>query len=133
VVLEPGSEVAAAAWSSADRVTAAAIGYVELRAAIAAAQRDVRIPTGDEPAVWTEIETVWAGITDIRLDTSLLRAAGQLAQVHRLRAYDAVHLAALVAVEGPAAVQLGCWDVELRRAAGDMGYELIPPRIEATR
>lgn len=44
-----------------------------------------------------------------------------------LRGYDAVHLAALLQFGGPQEVIFACWDTELRRAAAELGYSLIPP------
>jgi len=118
--------VATEAWGSADRVIVAAIGYVELRAAMAAAMRAGRLDPGDEEAIWADVEAVWGAVSEVRIDASLLRQAGRLVVQHQLRACDAVHLAALVESGPGDAVQFGCWDTDLRRAASDLGYSLVP-------
>lgn len=44
------------------------------------------------------VEQLWAAIDRIDPVEPLLRSAGQLAEEHGLRAYDAVHLASLVVI-----------------------------------
>jgi predicted nucleic acid-binding protein len=126
VVAEEGSDVATEAWGSADRVIVAAIGYVELCAALTAAIRAGRLDRNDEQTIWADVESVWGAVSEVRIDGSLLRRAGRLVREHQLRAYDAVHLAALVETGTSDAVQFGCWDADLRRAASDLGYSLVP-------
>ena len=104
----------------------AAIGYVKLRAALAAAMRAGRLDRSDEEAIWADVESVWGAVSEVRIDASLLRRASRLVREHQLRAYDAVHLAALVESGTSDEVQLGCWDTDLRRAASDLGYSLVP-------
>jgi predicted nucleic acid-binding protein len=60
----------------------------------------------------------------------LIRDAARLAEIHRLRAYDAVHLtsAQLAAARSEEELTLPSWDVELERAAVDEGVRLIRRR-----
>jgi hypothetical protein len=52
------------------------------------------------------------------LDPYLALEAGELAQLHALRGYDAVHLASALSVEQSLMVT---WDAELARAAEQAG------------
>lgn len=60
------------------------------------------------------------------VELPLIRTAGDLAEQMRLRAYDAVHLAALRRLGEPGRVTFACWDADLREAARRLGYALIP-------
>lgn len=51
----------------------------------------------------------------IGLDAVLARAAGELAERHALRGYDAVHLASAIAIEDPDLV-MATWDRDLAAA-----------------
>lgn len=59
-------------------------------------------------------------MTLIDVDEALARRAGGLAETHRLRGYEAVHLATALGVEGPDLV-LATADRALGRAASDAG------------
>jgi predicted nucleic acid-binding protein len=56
---------------------------------------------------------------------TLIRAAGEVAEHYRLRAYDAIHLASALSLEKGDLV-LATWDADLRRAAGDVGLAVAP-------
>jgi predicted nucleic acid-binding protein len=126
LVNEAGSEVIVTALQSADAVASAAIAYVELRAALAAAIRDGRIPGTARDLALAELERLWGGVSPVAIRSPLLQLAGDLAERYRLRGYDAVHLAALLDLGSPGEVSLCCWDTDLRRAAGAIGYTLVP-------
>jgi hypothetical protein len=70
------------------------------------------------------IETLWAAIDRIELTEALARRAGDLAQRHRLRAYDAVHLAALEHAGDPETALVSA-DAELVDAARSMGFTTL--------
>lgn len=126
---EDGTTVMNGAVAQAPAVCSAAIAYVELAAALAAAVRDSRIPVLERDATMLALGQLWVGVLEIEVDHQLLRTAAGLAEERRLRAYDAVHLAALTLAGSPGEVSLACWDRELRRAAAELGYRLIPERL----
>jgi len=72
------------------------------------------------------IEALWAAVDRIGLTAALARRAGDLADQHRLRAYDAVHLASLEYVGDPETVLVSA-DEELLDAARSMGFTTIRP------
>lgn len=62
------------------------------------------------------IEALCEGLDVIGLDAALARIAGDLAERHALRGYDAVHLASALAIEDPELV-MATWDRDLATAA----------------
>jgi predicted nucleic acid-binding protein len=123
---EEGTPAMAAVAAESEVIATAAIAYVELRATVAAAIRGRRVRRGVRDRLVTALERLWAQVSEIALDTPLLRQAGDLAERMGLRGYDAVHLAALQELGSPADVTFACWDTDLRRAARDLGYTLVP-------
>lgn len=65
--------------------------------------------------------------TVIGLGEPLVEAAAKLCATDRLRAYDAVQLATLLALSATTEVQaFACFDDQLRDAAGRRGVALLP-------
>jgi hypothetical protein len=60
------------------------------------------------------VQQVRARVSEIPIDGDVIRSAGDLAERHALRGYDAIHLAALLQAGGPAHVTFACWDGDLR-------------------
>ncbi len=61
----------------------------------------------------------------VRLDDLLIEEAGDLAEAHRLRSLDAVHLAAALSLADKTVV-LATWDAELKVAARARGLGIAP-------
>ena len=125
VLQEDGSSEIRRLVGSGEVIISATVGYAEIRAAVAAAVRDGRLPARDEEAV-SQIDDLWLRVDEIIVDQPLVRRAGDLAERFALRGYDAVHLAALMRVGGPEDIAFACWDSDLRRAANGLGYTLLP-------
>ena len=66
-----------------------------------------------------------AEMTIIEVDRRLAATAGDLAERHSLRGYDAVHLASALAIDDPDLV-VATWDDELGRAAIAAGRSAAP-------
>lgn len=94
LIEEPGPERAGRVWDVADHRTTGRLIYTEARAALAQASRLGRLGPA---ALATAIDAL-AGLHDqldlLEDDDPLVRRAGELAQHHALRGYDAIHLAA---------------------------------------
>jgi predicted nucleic acid-binding protein len=101
LVVEPGSARAAALWDGADRVVCARLLYPEGRAALGQAHRLGRLTARQLRAAVTEFNSRYEEFDLIELDDPLARHAGQLAEAHGLRGYDAVHVAAAHRVRDP--------------------------------
>lgn len=125
-IAEEGSAEIQALVRSEDIIGTAAIAYPELRAALASAIRGRRIPAASRDHLVGSVERVWETLLKISVDEPVLRQAGDLAERLHLRAYDAVHLAALQEMGEPGAVTFACWDADLRGAARQLGYQLVP-------
>lgn len=91
---EHGGEGARRLWLESEYVVCAEIGYVEARAALAAAQRAGRIDVAAHVAVKDGLDDLWAQVDRVPVTTALVLGAAELAEGERLRGYDAVHLAA---------------------------------------
>ncbi len=94
VIDEAGSVTAGALWDDADRVFTARLTYPEARAALARARRLRRIGDVQLREAATKLDQKLRGVGYVDVDAVLARRAGDLAETHALRGYDAVHLAA---------------------------------------
>ena len=112
-------------WLEADHLTCAEVGYVETRAALAAARRGGRLDDAYLRVAQDQFETLWEQINVVAVDTALVRAAGDIAELDGLGGYAAVHLAAAVAVR---ATVVASADRQLIRAARNRGFGVAQPR-----
>lgn len=126
VIDEDGTTEMRSVRATAETIFSAAIAYVELRAAAGAALRTSRILPTQREALVGSVEELWDAVSPVPINEPLLRKAGELAEQMRLRAYDAVHLAALQSSGSANDVAFACWDVDLRRAGQSLGYSLVP-------
>lgn len=130
LVSEPGAADAIACWAASEDQYASRIGYVELRAAAARLQRDGRVQPEDGRRLRGDLEVLWRGLVPVPVDEAVSRHAGALAERHRLRALDAIHLAAAVRVAAPDEVlHFVSFDVRLRVAATAEGLVVLPEVI----
>jgi len=129
VMNQPGTLEMLGLRTGVTLLAASQIAYVELRAAVAAVHRDRRLRPAEYEHAKAGIESLWQSTSPLEVDASLLRHAGQLAEDHGLRGYDAVHLAALTRLGPAPECMLASWDGELRRAASALGYPLFPPAV----
>jgi uncharacterized protein len=109
IVAEPGSGAARELWDGASRVASVRLIYPEARAALAQARRENRISARQlRPAVQA-LDDRYLQLDVVEVDETLAHDAGELAEAHGLRGYDAVHLAAARRID----------DGDLVMAAGD--------------
>jgi uncharacterized protein len=101
LIAEPGSARAATLWDGADRVVSVRLIYPETRAALTQAERLGRLTARQLRDAVAEFDSLFEEIDLIEVDDALARRAGELAEVRRLRGYDAVHLAAADRVDDP--------------------------------
>ncbi len=120
VIDEPGSERAGSLWESADRVVSVRLVYPEGRAALAHAHRLGRLTSRQHRAAASELEARHDELDLVDIDDDLAHRAGDLAETHALRGYDAVHLAAALTI-GAEETVLVTGDHFLIAAAGAVG------------
>jgi hypothetical protein len=104
------------------------IAYAEARSALA---RAIAGRTSLERAR-RELDAVWTEIARLEVDEETALAAGALAERHRLRGMDALHLAAALRyadASRPEPVVLVSWDRDQRAAAVAAGLEVLPKTL----
>jgi predicted nucleic acid-binding protein len=128
VLAERGTDVVEDLWVHTVDVYVSLLGYTELRAAVAAAIRGDRVRASDAPALRARVEAIWDQVIGIDVDDGVLRTAGDLAERHRLRAADAIHLASAIRVRESDTVFVA-FDARLREAAAAEGFVVLPETI----
>jgi len=76
-----------------------------------------------------DLESLWRGLYVHAVNEKLLVQAAESARTHSLRAYDAVHLAGALSFAAGEKLEFACWDKELREAAQDSGFTLVPQQL----
>ncbi|CAI4030050.1 Ribonuclease VapC [Nitrospira tepida] len=117
-------------WVDACQVVGiAAIGYVETKAAFARAVHGGRVVRRRYRGIVADFEQDWSRYLVLEMSEQVIRQAGRLAEAHRLRAYDEVHLAAALHIRTRTAAEVNFlgFDEELNRAAGAEGLAVVPP------
>lgn len=120
LVEEPGSSRAVRLWEQADRVVSLRIVYAEARAALAQARRTGRLTATATRAILPRLDELYHSIDRLDIDDGLVRRAGDLAEAHALRGYDALHLAGAERLMADDAV-LVAGDGDLCAAARGLG------------
>jgi predicted nucleic acid-binding protein len=118
LIREHDSAVALEVWGNAERVACISLGYVEAWSAIAR-----RLTAKAARRARGQLDELWDGVEIIDVDDGLVAAAVRVADAHRLRALDALHLAAAYEIRTSGLV-FATWDRELARAATAAGFAL---------
>ena len=125
VVVEPGSDLAAALWSAPLRAASSVLCYPEGCAALAAARRAGGLDATGYALARREFESLQSELVLVGVHGLLARRAGELAEELELGGYDAVHLATALLLGGDRT--LVSWDEDLKRAAAHTGCAVAPP------
>ena len=120
IIDEPASVACVRLWDEADRVISVRLLYPEARAALARAHRMNRLTLRQLAAATDELDAAVREVDNVEMGAELARHAGELAQRHELRGYDAVHLAAAVTARSADLVVV-TGDNDLARAAQSVG------------
>ena len=129
VLDERESDDTAASWVEIDEPYASLVEYVELRAALAAAQRAGRQLRSGMTGTEAAMRETWEEVTPVYFDEAVARTAGALAERHQLRALDAIHLASALLVAGSDRFAFLSFDVRLRAAAAAEGFVVLPKAL----
>ena len=84
-----------------------------------------RIDTDTLRSAVRAIDDLYAELRVIGIDGALARSAGELAELHGLRGYDAVHLASAISVGDPGLLTV-TWAHDLADGAVACGYAVAP-------
>lgn len=128
VIDEDGSEDAASLWDGADSVLTSRVAHPEVRAALAAAERNARL----DAETHTKAKTAWDELRQalrlVEVTPQLETEAGDLAERHALSGFDAIHLASAVTLTAMPIV-VATWDARMHQAAHTFGLATLPRRL----
>lgn len=101
---------------------------VECRSAFARLRREGVLSTADEDDLWSLLEVLSSGWTEIEPSDEIRAIAGRLLLNHPLRAADSLQLAAALVWAGksPKGHRFVCLDQRLREAARKEGFKVLP-------
>jgi predicted nucleic acid-binding protein len=122
---EEGSDIAQEVWELSSRRLASRIVYPEARAGVAAAERSGRIDAEELMTAVANLEGATRSLHLIDVDSEVAERAGDLAELHGLRAADAMHLASMTVVDSPRLLA-AVWDKRLAVAASRCGIGVVP-------
>jgi predicted nucleic acid-binding protein len=97
-VEEAGSAGVRTLTEQADVVASSAVAYPEARAAFARRRRERSLSEAVHRRVKAAFDSDWPHLLALDVSAALARTAGDLAERHRLRGSDAVHLASYLAL-----------------------------------
>ena len=131
-VEDPGSAQVEQAVTGAQTIATSMITYVETRAAFSRRRRDGSVTAVGYKNLVRDFDIDWQRYIVVEVSEILIRSAGKLAEVHGLRAYDAVHLASADFFQATLreAVTFVCWDDRLETVARRQGLNLLRSRLQ---
>ena len=118
---EDGSDEVEAVMGGARRWATCRVGYVETARAVGL--------RGDKAAA-ERFHGEWPAFSVVEVDLAVAEEAAEIALASDLRALDAIHLAAVLALPGDGVI-FATWDKRLHRAARDRGLTLLPESLAA--
>jgi uncharacterized protein len=103
------------------------LAYVEARAAFARKRRERGVGPKDYRNIVQNLDNDRESYFVVDISDTLVKMAGQLAEKHALRGYDAIHLASALTLrrEGDQPVAFSCFDGRLSVAARGEGLKII--------
>ncbi|MGQ9550469.1 MAG: type II toxin-antitoxin system VapC family toxin [Roseiflexus sp.] len=130
-VQEAGTEAVLDLLTHVEMVATAAMTQVEMAAALAKAWHQGWLDGAAAQSAWQDFLQHWPAFVRLPVSSLSLERAAHLTWKHRLRAYDALHLAcALIWQESVAeATVFACFDRRLRQAAGAEGLSVWPETL----
>jgi len=126
-VREPGSDEVHKLTESAEIVATSLLSYTEARAAFARTYREKRMPPGAYRSVKEALEEDWSRCFILIPTAGTAKAAGDLAEKHGLRGFDALHLAAALDLRSAAGSEItfSTADDRLKEAARKEGLQTL--------
>jgi predicted nucleic acid-binding protein len=90
---EEGRELVRGAVDEAERVATSTVAYAEARAALARKERDGDLDHEQRSLAVAALDGEWRGFIRISVSNLVAYRAGEMAERHALRGFDAIHLA----------------------------------------
>lgn len=117
---EPGSPEVQRLVDEAELVTTSVVAYSEARSALARRRREKYLKPAGYRRAKAALDVDWHTILTLEVAETLAKSAGDLAERHRLRGFDALHLASYLLIVrefGSEEVRFASADQALDRAA----------------
>ncbi len=116
---EEGSLLIRELVERAELVATSVVAYAEARAAFARQRREGGLTAGGFDRAKSDFERDWPRYLTIEVSEAVYRNAGELAEKHRLRGFDSLHLASYVSLYrgGAGHIRFSAFDGALNRAA----------------
>ena len=109
--VEEGREEVERAVEEAERVATCAVAYAEARAALARKFREGVFSEEEHREAVTALDKDWRTLEVLSVTENVARFAGDLAERHALRGFDALHLASALLIRAASREQGGGEDV----------------------
>jgi predicted nucleic acid-binding protein len=124
-VREKDSEAVRGSVEASEAVATSVLAYAEARAAFARKLREQGITKDAHGAVKRALDADWPSFFVPNVTAGTARLAGDLAEKHALRGFDALHLASAVELRaaGVGDLRFSSADARLRAAAQAEGFE----------
>ncbi|MGH2354592.1 MAG: type II toxin-antitoxin system VapC family toxin [Chloroflexota bacterium] len=122
---EAGGDIVRSQADQADLVAMSIVAYPEARATFARRLREGLLTEAEYETVLGDFERDWEQRSSIDVTMAVARAAGELAEKHALRGFDAIHLASALELQArvQTRVTFSSADVRLATAAQAEGLE----------
>ena len=117
-VEEDGSALIENLVGGSTAVATSMVAYAEARAAFARRMREGSFTKTDYRNLVLSFERDWINYLQVKVTQELIQLAGNLAEKHALRGFDAIHLASAVALtKSDIPVLFSCYDKKLQEAS----------------
>lgn len=115
---EEGSDDVAALLEKSRTAASSIIAYAEARAGFARRLREGALTKKVYKTLLLSFERDWINYLQVRVSQDVVRLAGDLAEKHALRGFDAIHLSsAMFLVKSDLPVVFSCYDNRLQEAS----------------
>ncbi|MEW6273860.1 MAG: type II toxin-antitoxin system VapC family toxin [Bacillota bacterium] len=127
-VQEEGSDEVRSLVNDSILIATCKIAFAEARAAFARGYRERAIEQHDYQQIISSFLNDWYRYFVLEISDTLVLLAGDLAEKHQLRGFDAIHLAAafIFAQQVKKQITVSCWDTRLWKAFQAYNFPLLP-------
>jgi predicted nucleic acid-binding protein len=127
-VREAGSAAVRRETSAAEAVATSAVAYAEARAAFARLARERPASRKLHRRRVSQLDRDWPHYLVVELTPAVTRSSGEIAELHALRGFDAIHLASALWLQSAHSGDLAFMAYDRRQAAAAVDAGLRVPR-----
>jgi predicted nucleic acid-binding protein len=122
---EDGRELVHRAVEESERIATSTVAYAEARAGLARKQREGTFTAEELRRAVSDLDDDWPAYVRLNVSDPVARQAGELAERHALRGFDAIHLASVARLgEGFEDLRFLAFDVRLTDAARQASFSV---------